>query len=65
MISMTTLTFIIASFCQFKDPSVPRDYKESCMEFIVNCAIVKDGQSSNKIVDECRERWVENVRSKR
>lgn len=52
------LTFVIMSFCQFKDPKISQDKKMLCAEFFVNCAIVQDGQTSNKLVDECKEKWV-------
>lgn len=53
------LTFVIASFCEFKNPKVPQDYKEACMHYMVNCSIVEDGKTSNKLVDQCKEKWVE------
>jgi hypothetical protein len=60
MMTMQMLTFVIATFCEFKNPQVPRDYKEACMEHMVNCAIVEDGKTSNELVDKCRERWIES-----
>lgn len=59
MMSIATLTFVIGAFCGINDPKLTKGYKLDCMEYMVNCAIVKDGQTSKKLVDKCRENWVE------
>lgn len=57
MITISMLPFIISSFCHFSSPGISKETKIVCMEFMVNCAIVKDGQTSSKLVDACKEKW--------
>ena len=59
------LVFIIASFCGFKDPKISREQKESCMEYMVNCTIVKDGYSTDETVNECKTKWADIERRNR
>lgn len=57
------ITFVIATFCGFKDPNISRNYKEICMEKMVNCVIIQDGYSTNAVVDQCREDWIEYAKT--
>lgn len=50
---VAAITFI----CNFTNPNINKEKKEICMEYIVNCAIIKDGQISYKIVKECEKKW--------
>jgi hypothetical protein len=58
MMTIQMLTFVIATFCQFKNPALTKDQKMDCAEFMANCAIVQDGKTSNILVDDCKEKWV-------
>lgn len=51
------LISMISLICKFKDPSISKEQKEFCMEKIVNCAIIKDGQSSIELLKECEKKW--------
>ena len=55
--TMTVLTAVIASFCQFKNSTISEDHKIDCMEAVYNCAIVGDGYTTEKIVQECKAKW--------
>ena len=61
MITLVTLTFIISNFCGIKDSKISEKSKLDCMDYMVNCAI-QDGQSTNKLVDHCREQYLKGVR---
>lgn len=58
MMTMSMLTFVIANFCQFKDPKVPLSYKDDCLHYMANCSIIEDGKTTNKKVDECKNLWI-------
>ena len=47
------LVAIIAAVCMFSDPKVSKDYKIMCMEEIVNCAVDKNAEVSEKKLQEC------------
>lgn len=55
---MEMLMTAIISFCQFKTANITVDNKEKCMEKMVNCAIVKDGQTSPELIQKCKEQYV-------
>lgn len=55
--TMTVLTAVIASFCQFKDPQLSKDYKIDCMEAMYNCSIVGSGETNEKLVEGCKAKW--------
>jgi hypothetical protein len=60
MIGPDALTVIIASFCTFSNPKLPRDYKIDCMEHMYNCSIKgqTDGKEiPEKKVDRCKTDW--------
>lgn len=62
MITPAMFTFIVAAFCSFKDPKVSKEYKERCMEHLINCSFTgyNDGShTTNKLVDECKTQWAE------
>lgn len=65
MITPEMLHVIIVSFCSFKDPKVSRDYKESCMEQVLNCSVIGDTDGheipENK-VKACKEKWINYVK---
>lgn len=47
------LVAIIAAACMFSDPKVSKEYKISCLEFIVNCAVDKNAEVTEKRLQEC------------
>lgn len=55
---MEMLMTAIISFCQFKTANISIDNKEKCMEKMVNCAIVKDGQTSQELINKCKEKYL-------
>ncbi len=63
MLSMEQLFFILISFCGVKDPKISHADKVHCIDYMSNCSVVKDGKTTNKQVDSCREKWIEFQRS--
>lgn len=61
MLSVAEITFIIGVFCGIKDPKIKEADKLDCIDFVTNCAIV-NGSSTNKLMDGCREMYVEGKR---
>lgn len=62
MITPDMLSFIIAGFCSFSNPSISQLHKEQCMEYMLNCSMrgKNDGsQTTNKMVDACKQRWAQ------
>lgn len=59
VMSPDMLVIVIAAFCGFSDSRISRNYKEICLEKAVNCAIIKDGSTTNKLVDKCKGDWIE------
>lgn len=64
MITPSMLAFIISNFCQFSNPKISFESKMECGEAITNCTVKRDGLISNKSVNECRERWIEQQKRK-
>jgi hypothetical protein len=63
MITLATLTFIISNFCGLKDPKISEAAKLDCMDFMINCSIRDaSGQTTNKVVDQCRENYLKGAR---
>jgi hypothetical protein len=50
-----TISFIIASMCKFKDPKLTRDYKEMCIEEMINCAANEKAKYTRKSLELCFE----------
>ena len=48
------LPAIIATFCQLNNPTIPKDNRIDCLEAFTNCAIIKDGQTSEKQIEKCK-----------
>jgi hypothetical protein len=65
MITPDMLVFIITQFCGFQDKHISRDQKYECAEFFTNCSVVSGGYSTDKVVNSCKERWVEIERSRK
>lgn len=61
---MEMLISAIISFCQFKTANIAVDNKEKCMEKMVNCAIVKDGQTTPELIQKCKEKYAKEKMSK-
>lgn len=57
--TIATLTFVLANFCGIKDINLPKQEKLDCIEYMVNCAIVEDGRTMNKLVNMCKEEWAD------
>ena len=53
---MEMLMVTIATFCQFKTANISINNKEICMEKMVNCAIIKDGQTTPELIKKCKEK---------
>jgi hypothetical protein len=59
------LAFIIASFCQIKNPNITKTHKLDCIEYMTNCSVLQDGKTTSKQVAECQEKWVEIERKRK
>lgn len=63
MMTIAMFTFVLQNFCGVKDNRITKQEKIECIEFMVNCAIIDDGKTANKLVDLCKERWALNHNS--
>ncbi len=43
--------------CKFNDVTISKEKKEICMENIVNCAVLKNGEISYQIFKNCEKKW--------
>lgn len=51
--SVSELVVFIALMCNIDQPSVPRVYKEECVSFYANCAIVDDVKVDRMKLSNC------------
>lgn len=65
MITPDMIAFIIASFCQFNSGTITKTAKLACAEYIVNCSVPHGKETTNKLLNECREQWVEIERKRK
>lgn len=52
-------SFIVftAVFCQFKNINITHEQKVACMEYMVNCSIVKAGETNKQLMVDCSNKW--------
>lgn len=59
MITESMIVFIIANFCAFKDPKITKTQKLECSDYMANCVIKDNGQTTNFIMNKCKDMWAE------
>lgn len=60
MISETTLVFILKAFCQLHTMAdFEHPIKGQCIEYMINCTVPYNSQTTEQLVDKCKEAWAE------
>lgn len=61
--TIAMLTFVIANFCQIDNKNIDKEQRIECINFMSNCTVIQDGKTTEKMVNFCKERWVDYERS--
>lgn len=57
---MEMLMSAIITFCQFKNANIEIVQKESCMEQMVNCAVMKDSKTTPEQIKKCKQEYLKS-----
>lgn len=58
MISLKVIVFVIANFCEIKsNKDLDNLIKSDCLDHMVNCVVIYNNETTELMVDECKESW--------
>lgn len=57
MDSVDLIAALVATMCNLSSPGLSKNVKMDCIEQMTNCLVIKDGQTNQKRIEYCREKY--------